>query len=63
MNLDESAPPPTYIGTMVKTSPTTPLPQKNKGCVALWPCHLHFKSIYNGEERIMETQIFHHAKI
>jgi hypothetical protein len=48
-----------------KTSTTWNLPTslslKNKGCVTLWPCHLCLKVSY-GKRRIMETQIFHHAK-
>jgi hypothetical protein len=39
-------------------------PMGNKGCVTLWPCHLHSKvSISRQNIRMMETQIFHHAKI
>jgi hypothetical protein len=35
--------------------PSEHLKQKqNKGCVTLWPCHLHLKVSY-GERRIMET--------
>jgi hypothetical protein len=35
----------------------------NKGYVTLlWPCHLHQK-VSQGKRRIMETQIFHHAKM
>jgi hypothetical protein len=32
------------------------------GVSQLWPCHLHEKVSYC-KRRIMETQIFHHAKI
>ncbi len=36
----------------------------SRGVSHLWPCHLHYKSILKGKRRrrIMETQIFHHAK-
>jgi hypothetical protein len=35
-----------------------------RGVSHLWPCHLHYKSILKGKRRrIMETQIFHHAKV
>jgi hypothetical protein len=34
----------------------------NKGCVTPWPRHLHLK-VSKGKRRMMETQIFHHAKI
>jgi len=34
----------------------------NKGCVTLWPCHLHSRGS-EGKRRISETQIFHQAKI
>jgi len=33
----------------------------NKGCVTLWPCHLHSK--YLRKKKNYEIQIFHHAKI
>jgi len=33
----------------------------NKGCVTLWPYHLHEKSILR-PKKFMETQIFHAAK-
>jgi hypothetical protein len=35
--------------------------KKQWGCVTLWPCHLH-ENISYCKRRIMETQIFHHAK-
>jgi hypothetical protein len=35
---------------------------KQGGPVTLWPCHLHRK-VSSCKRRIMETQIFHHAKI
>ncbi len=34
---------------------------KNKGCVTLWPCHLH-KKVSECKRRIMEIQIFHQEK-
>jgi hypothetical protein len=42
-----------------------PKRKQNKGGVSqMWPCHLHEKSMYlKAKERIMETQIFHGAKI
>jgi len=39
-------------------------PTCNKGCVTLWPHHLHEKVKYlKAKKRIMETQIFHAAKM
>jgi hypothetical protein len=36
----------------------------NKGCVTLWPClAIHIKKYLKAKRRIMETQIFHNAKI
>jgi hypothetical protein len=35
---------------------------KNKGYVTLWPCHLS-KKVSSSKRGIMETQVFHHAKI
>ncbi len=32
-------------------------------CVALWPLPFTLKILFQGKRRIMETQIFHHAKI
>jgi hypothetical protein len=35
-----------------------------KKCDTRWPCHLHFKKDLKKAKRgIMETEIFHHAKI
>jgi len=37
---------------------------KEGGVSQMWACHLHEKSMYlKAKERIMETQIFHGAKI
>jgi hypothetical protein len=35
---------------------------ETKGCVTLWPCHLHL-NVSSGKKTIMEMQIFHHAKM
>jgi hypothetical protein len=59
MNLDESARP-TYIGTMVKTSPR---PKKKQGVCHIVALPFTFFKYLNGKRRIMETQIFHHTKI
>jgi len=48
-----------HLGLEISTGQ---LMKTNKGCVALWPYHLHLKVSY-GKRRTKETQIFHHAKI
>ncbi len=36
--------------------------RNNKWCITLWPGHLH-KKVSEGKRRIIEIEIFHHAKI
>ncbi len=35
---------------------------KTRGCVTPWPCDLHYKVPYS-KRKLMEIQIFHHAKM
>ncbi len=52
----------TYI-TQPKTAETKLHKKMNKGCVSHGGLAIYIKKIFEGERRIMETQIFHHAKI
>jgi hypothetical protein len=61
MNLDESAPPPTYIGTMVKTSP--PPGKKNKGVCHIVALPFTFLKYLNGEEELWKLKYFTMQKL